>query len=105
MWQHPFVNIFKQFKVDDWKKSSKEGDVSAIVDKQIKSTVYKIQGEVKIDIFNIYLLVIFVFFFYLGSVPAGNYIQFPRTTTQSLGLTGRYLYIFFKVLIHLNICA
>ena len=33
----------------------------------------------------------------LGSVPAGNYIQFPRTTTQSLGLTGRYLYILFKV--------
>ena len=44
VWQHPFVNIFKQFKVDDWKKSSKEGDVSAVVDKHIKATVYKIQG-------------------------------------------------------------
>ena len=38
------MNIFKQFKVDDWKKSSKEGDVSAVVDKHIKTTVYKIQG-------------------------------------------------------------
>ena len=31
-----------------------------------------------------------------GSIPAGNYIQFPRTSTQSLGLVGRYLYILFK---------
>ena len=31
-----------------------------------------------------------------GSIPAGNYIQFPRTSTQSLSLTGRYLYILFK---------
>ena len=27
-----------------------------------------------------------------GSIPASNFIQFPRTSTQSLGLTGRYLY-------------
>uniref|UniRef100_H2ZR20 CFA20 domain-containing protein n=1 Tax=Ciona savignyi TaxID=51511 RepID=H2ZR20_CIOSA len=33
-----------------------------------------------------------------GSIPAGNYIQLPRTTTQSLGLTGRFLYFMFKPL-------
>ncbi|CAK8679863.1 unnamed protein product [Clavelina lepadiformis] len=74
LWQHPYVNVFKQFKIEDWKKASKEGDVTSTIDKILKCTVYKIQG----------------------SVPAGNYIQFPRTTTQSLGLTGRYLYILFK---------
>ena len=31
-----------------------------------------------------------------GSIPAGNYIQFPRTSTQSLSLTGQYLYVLFK---------
>ena len=31
-----------------------------------------------------------------GSIPAGNYIQFPHTTTQSVGLTGRYLYLLFR---------
>lgn len=31
-----------------------------------------------------------------GSVSASNYIQLPRTSTQSLGLTGRYLYVLFR---------
>lgn len=74
LWQHPYVNIFKQFKVESWTRSSKEGDVASVMDKQLKSTVFRI----------------------LGSVPAGNYIQIPHTSTQSLGLTGRYLYILFK---------
>ena len=43
-------------------------------DKQLKCTVYRITG----------------------SIPAGNYIQFPRTSTQSLSLTGQYLYVLFK---------
>uniref|UniRef100_H2ZR21 CFA20 domain-containing protein n=1 Tax=Ciona savignyi TaxID=51511 RepID=H2ZR21_CIOSA len=76
VWQHPYVNIFKQFKVESWKKSSKEGDVTSVMDKHLKCTVFKIQG----------------------SIPAGNYIQLPRTTTQSLGLTGRFLYFMFKPL-------
>nr|XP_039271031.1 WD repeat-containing protein 90-like [Styela clava] len=76
MWQHPFVNIFKQFKIESWKRSSKEGDVASVMDKQLKCTVFRI----------------------LGSIPAANYIQIPRTSTQSLGLTGRYLYILFKPL-------
>ena len=28
-WQHPYVNIFKHVRVEDWKRSAKEGDVSA----------------------------------------------------------------------------
>ena len=27
-WQHPYVNVFKHFGVGQWKKCSKEGDVS-----------------------------------------------------------------------------
>ena len=42
-------------------------------DKSVKCTVYRI----------------------LGSIPAANYIQLPKTQSQSLGLTGRYLYLLF----------
>lgn len=31
-----------------------------------------------------------------GSIPAGNYIQLPKTSSQSLGLTGRYMYLLIK---------
>ena len=46
-----------------------------------------------------------------GPVSAGNYIQLPKTSTQSLGLTGRYLYVLFRPLpakhfvIHLDLCT
>lgn len=43
-------------------------------DKAIKCTVHKITG----------------------SIPAGNYIQLPKLQSQSLGLTGKYIYILFK---------
>jgi len=43
-------------------------------DKTLKATIYRISG----------------------SVPAANYIQLPHTSTQSLGLTGRYFYLLFK---------
>lgn len=33
-----------------------------------------------------------------GSVCASNYIQLPKTSTQSLGLTGRFLYLLFRPL-------
>ncbi|KAG8432147.1 hypothetical protein GDO86_016689 [Hymenochirus boettgeri] len=76
VWQHPLVNIFKHLQVEEWKKSSKEGDVTRLMDKALKCTVYRIQG----------------------SIPAGNFIQVPKTSSQSLGLTGRYLYVLFKPL-------
>ncbi|ERE68677.1 WD repeat-containing protein 90 [Cricetulus griseus] len=67
--------------------ASKEGDVALVTDKVLKSSVYRIRG----------------------SVSASNYIQLPRTSTQSLGLTGRYLYVLFRPLptkhfvIHLDV--
>ena len=31
VWQHPNVNIFKHFNIGEWKKCSKEGEVSTIM--------------------------------------------------------------------------
>uniref|UniRef100_G1R9N3 WD repeat domain 90 n=1 Tax=Nomascus leucogenys TaxID=61853 RepID=G1R9N3_NOMLE len=82
-WQHPFLNVFRHFRVDEWKRSAKQGDVAVVTDKTLKGTVYRIRG----------------------SVSAANYIH----STQSLGLTGRYLYVLFRPLpskhfvIHLDV--
>ncbi|XDB64088.1 hypothetical protein AB1E18_017404 [Capra hircus] len=87
VWQQPFLNVFRHFKVDEWKRSTKEGDVAAVTDKTLKCTVYRVRG----------------------AVSASNYIQLPKTSTQSLGLTGRYLYVLFRPLpakhfvIHLDV--
>ncbi|XP_070579992.1 WD repeat-containing protein 90-like isoform X2 [Ptychodera flava] len=89
LWQHPYVNVFKHLNVGEWKKSAKEGEVMTVMDKQLKCTVYRITG----------------------SIPAGNYIQLPKTSTQSLGLTGRYFYLMFKPLpgkyfvVHLDVAT
>ncbi|KAH9513092.1 WD repeat-containing protein 90 [Bulinus truncatus] len=32
----------------------------------------------------------------IGNIPAGNYIQLPKTSSHLLGLTGRYFYLQFK---------
>ncbi|XP_038043068.2 WD repeat-containing protein 90 isoform X1 [Anas platyrhynchos] len=88
-WQSPYLNIFKHFRVEEWKRSAKEGDVTACLDKRLKGTVYRIRG----------------------SVPACNYLQLPRTGTQSLGLRGRYLYLLFRPLprkhfvVHLDVAT
>ncbi|XP_056392449.1 WD repeat-containing protein 90 isoform X2 [Hyla sarda] len=74
VWQHPFVNVFKHVQLEEWKRSSKEGDVTSLMDRSLKCTVYKIRG----------------------AISAGNYIQIPKTSSQSLGLTGRYLYVLFR---------
>uniref|UniRef100_H0WS08 WD repeat-containing protein 90 n=1 Tax=Otolemur garnettii TaxID=30611 RepID=H0WS08_OTOGA len=86
-WQQPFLNIFRHFRVDEWKRSAKEGDVAVVTDKTLKGTVYRIRA----------------------SISTGSYIQLPRISTQSLGLTGRYLYVLFRPLsskhfvIHLDV--
>ncbi|XP_039333787.2 WD repeat-containing protein 90 isoform X2 [Saimiri boliviensis] len=86
-WQRPFLNVFRYFRVDEWKRSAKEGDVAVVTDKTLKGAVYRIRG----------------------SVSAANYIQLPKTSSQSLGLTGRYLYVLFRPLssrpfvIHLDV--
>ena len=47
---------------------------SLIQDRDIKATVYRISG----------------------SIPSSNYIQLPKSSSQSLNLTGRYLYVLFR---------
>ncbi|NXQ91014.1 WDR90 protein, partial [Nyctibius grandis] len=86
-WQRPYVNVFKHFRVEEWKRSAREGDVAALTDARLKGTVYRIRG----------------------SVPTSSYLQLPRTGTQSLGLAGRYLYVLFRplprkhFLVHLDV--
>ncbi|NWV90442.1 WDR90 protein, partial [Machaerirhynchus nigripectus] len=86
-WQRPYLNIFKHFRVEEWKRSAKEGDVTTLTDTRLKGTVYRIRG----------------------SNPASSYLQLPRAGTQSLGLTGRYLYLLFRplprkhFLVHLDV--
>lgn len=48
--------------------------ILVIQDKAVKCTVHRIAGV----------------------IPANNYIQLPKTGSQSLGLTGRYVYIAFR---------
>ncbi|XP_067101587.1 WD repeat-containing protein 90 [Osmerus mordax] len=89
VWQHPYVNIFKHIKIEEWKKSSREGDVTAYMDKTLKCSVFRIRG----------------------SIPASNYILLPKTSSQSLGLTGRFIYLLFRpspakhFVVHLDIAA
>uniref|UniRef100_A0A673Z2F4 WD repeat-containing protein 90 n=1 Tax=Salmo trutta TaxID=8032 RepID=A0A673Z2F4_SALTR len=89
VWQHPYVNIFKHMRVEEWKKTSREGDVTTYMDKTLTCSVFRIRG----------------------SIPASNYILLPKTSTQSLGLTGRYLYLLFRpspakhFVVHLDIAA
>ncbi|XP_056285490.1 WD repeat-containing protein 90 isoform X2 [Pseudoliparis swirei] len=73
-WQHPYVNIFKHVKVEDWKMSAKEGDVSSHTDKSLKCSVFRIRGP----------------------VPASSFILVPRSSRRSLGLAGRYFYLLFR---------
>ncbi|XP_055991072.1 WD repeat-containing protein 90 [Sorex fumeus] len=86
-WQQPFLNIFRHFKVEEWKRSSKEGDVAAVQDKTLGCRVYRVRG----------------------AAATSSYIQLPQTGSQSLGLTGRYLYVLFRPLpakhfvIHLDV--
>ncbi|XP_069726130.1 WD repeat-containing protein 90 [Phaenicophaeus curvirostris] len=77
-WQRPYLNVFKHFRVEEWKRSARDGDVAALTDARLKGTVYRIRG----------------------SLPASSYLQLPRTGTQSLGLVGRYLYVLFKPIPH-----
>ncbi|XP_062848748.1 WD repeat-containing protein 90 [Trichomycterus rosablanca] len=88
-WQHPYVNVFKHVKLEEWKKATKEGDVTTYMDKILKCTVFCIRG----------------------SVPASNYILLPKTSSQSLGLTGHYFYLLFRpcpsknFVVHLDVVA
>uniref|UniRef100_A0A4W6G2L9 WD repeat domain 90 n=1 Tax=Lates calcarifer TaxID=8187 RepID=A0A4W6G2L9_LATCA len=86
---HPYVNIFKHVRVEDWKKAAKEGDVSTYTDKTLKCSVFRIKGP----------------------VPANSYILVPKNSNQSLGLIGRYFYLLFRptpgkyFVVHLDVAA
>ncbi|XP_039991620.1 WD repeat-containing protein 90 isoform X3 [Xiphias gladius] len=88
-WQHPYVNIFKHVRVEDWKKSAKEGDVSTYTDKTLKCSVFRIRGP----------------------VPATSYILVPKNSNQSLRLIGHYFYLLFRptpgkyFVVHLDVVA
>ena len=76
VWQHPFVDVFKHFKVcpiSDWKANKKQGDVQDSFAREIGRKVMCLSG----------------------TISANNYIQMPHpnSMTRSLGLTGRYLYL------------
>jgi WD repeat-containing protein 90 len=73
-WQQPYVNTFKHFTIASDKNVIKHGDITTVMDSQIKSTVYKI----------------------VGSSPTSNFINMPKLSGQSLNLTGRYIYFLFK---------
>ncbi|KAI4807351.1 hypothetical protein KUCAC02_027163 [Chaenocephalus aceratus] len=73
-WQHPYVNIFKHVRVEDWKRSDKVGEVSTCTDKRLKCSVFRIRGP----------------------VPANSFIKIPKNINQSLGLTGRFFYLLFR---------
>uniref|UniRef100_A0A667XMY5 WD repeat domain 90 n=1 Tax=Myripristis murdjan TaxID=586833 RepID=A0A667XMY5_9TELE len=89
VWQHPYVNIFKHVRIEEWKKSAKEGDVATYTDKTLKCSVLRIKGP----------------------VPASNYILIPKSSSQSLGLTGHYFYLLFRptpakyFVVHLDVAA
>ncbi|KAK9823925.1 hypothetical protein WJX72_006401 [[Myrmecia] bisecta] len=72
VWQHPFVDVFKLCRVEQWPRAdaNKHGDATAELDRSIGKLVLRIGG----------------------SVSAANYVQLPKARAHSLGLTGRYLY-------------
>eukprot|EP00200_Dunaliella_tertiolecta_P010081 CAMPEP_0202389192 /NCGR_PEP_ID=MMETSP1127-20130417/81538_1 /ASSEMBLY_ACC=CAM_ASM_000462 /TAXON_ID=3047 /ORGANISM="Dunaliella tertiolecta, Strain CCMP1320" /LENGTH=212 /DNA_ID=CAMNT_0048990859 /DNA_START=148 /DNA_END=782 /DNA_ORIENTATION=+ len=74
-WQHPYVNIFKLVDAESGKEVEQYGDVASAMDRIIGKKVFKIRGV----------------------IPAANYIRVPRFKSQSLGLTGRFLYIQVKL--------
>uniref|UniRef100_A0A665V8A7 WD repeat-containing protein 90 n=1 Tax=Echeneis naucrates TaxID=173247 RepID=A0A665V8A7_ECHNA len=88
-WQHPYVNIFKHVKVEDWRRSAKEGDVAAYMDKTLRCSVFRIRAP----------------------VPANGYILVPKNSNRSLELIGRYFYLLFRPMpgkyfvVHLDVAA
>jgi len=73
IYQHPFVDIFKAFKLLEWKNSEKSGDVTDTIDKVIGKKVLQL----------------------VGPSNTATFVQLPRTKSslKSLGLIGKYIYI------------
>uniref|UniRef100_A0A3P9HM39 WD repeat-containing protein 90 n=1 Tax=Oryzias latipes TaxID=8090 RepID=A0A3P9HM39_ORYLA len=88
-WQNPYVNIFKHVKIEEWRKSAKEGEVSTFRDKLLKCPVFRISGV----------------------IPENSYILIPRNTKQPLELTGHFFYLLFRpsagkyFLVHIDVAS
>ncbi|XP_055006516.1 WD repeat-containing protein 90 [Boleophthalmus pectinirostris] len=88
-WQHPYVNIFKHVKIEEWKKTTQEGEVTTSTDKTLRCPVFRIKGP----------------------IPANSYILLPKSSSQSLGLTGKYFYLLFRptpskyFVVHIDVAA
>ena len=71
--QHPFFDVFKTLKIEEFKNVTKEGDVKVAYDKSIAKHTVQIGG----------------------ATSASNYIQAPAPKAngqaQSLGLTGKFV--------------
>ena len=72
MWQNPYVDVFRKFSFFDGQTISKVGGVSEELDSAIGKKIYSIKG----------------------TTPSSNYILAPTGSTKSLGLVGRYIYLF-----------
>lgn len=73
LYQHPFVDIFKAFKLLEWKNSEKSGDVTDTIDKTIGKKVLQL----------------------VGPSNTSTFVQLPKSKSplKSLGLIGHYIYI------------
>ena len=71
----PYVDVFKTVQVNQFKRSEREGDVEEVLDKWIGKKVFKMAG----------------------SVPAANFVSFPKASTPPLGLTGQFVYIQLRI--------
>lgn len=121
-WQQPFLNVFRHFRVDEWKRAAREGDVAAVAVMQGAGGLrgLGVQGAGSPDRPHPLLLPPYLpqdqtlrcrVYRIRGAASASNYLQLPPTGSQSLGLTGRYLYVLFRPLpgkhfvIHLDVAT
>ncbi|DBA73164.1 TPA: hypothetical protein ACH3X2_010098 [Trebouxia sp. C0005] len=73
VWQHPFVDVFRNCGLKQWPQGNfaKEGNAKLAMDRSIGHQVITLAG----------------------AVPAANYMQLPQDRTEGLGLTGGFLYL------------
>lgn len=71
LYQHPYVDVFKVFKMAEWKNSEKSGDVTETIDKQVGKKVLQL----------------------VGPSNTATFVQLPRSKSslKSLGLIGKYV--------------
>lgn len=96
LWQHPFVDVLKHFKVlpgNDWKLNKKQGGVEEYFVSKCLSFINSFfqAKEIGRRAINIE-----------GTISANNFIQLPHPSAniKNLGLTGRYIYFQVKCVRH-----